>query len=41
MAPEERHERDWTGETSSEEAERQQLQLRMKILRKKSRGGFR
>lgn len=30
-----------SGETSAEEAERRQLQLRMEILDKNSRGGFR
>jgi hypothetical protein len=36
MTLEEREERDWSGETSAEEAERRQLQVRLLIL---ERGG--
>ena len=41
MTPEERQERDWTGETSLEEAERRQLELQMELLEKKGKGGTR
>jgi len=41
MPPEQRRERDWTGETSGEEAERRQLELQLELLEKKGKGGFR
>ena len=39
MTAEDREERDWTGETSKEEAERRELEMRIEMLEKKSRGG--
>jgi len=41
MAAEDREERDWTGETSKEEAERRQLEMQIEMLEKQGRGGFR
>lgn len=41
MALDEREERDWSGETSAEEAERRQEQLRLKTREKEGKGGFR
>ena len=41
MAVEDREVRDWTGETSKEEAERRELEMRIEMLEKQSRGGFR
>lgn len=32
LNPDEREERDWTGETSDEEAERRQLAFKLKLL---------
>jgi len=39
MSAEERDERNWTGETSKHEAERRELEIRIEMLEKKSRGG--
>jgi len=39
MSAEERDERNWTGETSKDEAERRELEIRIEMLEKKSRGG--
>jgi hypothetical protein len=41
MAEEDREERDWTGETSREEAERRQLEIQLELLEKQGKGGFR
>jgi hypothetical protein len=41
MTPEERQERDWTGETSRGEAERRQLELQLQLFEKKGKGGTR
>lgn len=41
LSPEDRRERDWSGETSDEEAERRQLLVRLKILAKEGTGGYR
>jgi hypothetical protein len=39
VTQDERGERDWTGETSSEEAERRQQELEIKLLEKQGKGG--
>jgi len=39
MSAEERDEHDWHGETSDEEAERRQQELRIRMLEKEGKGG--
>lgn len=41
MTIEDRDERDWTGETSAEEAERRELRFQMEMLEKRGKGGVR
>jgi hypothetical protein len=41
MTADERDERDWRGETSDEEAQRRQQQLRIRMLEKEGKGGRR
>ena len=41
MTAEDRKERDWTGQTSKEEAERRELEIQIEMLEKQGRGGFR
>lgn len=39
MPPDEREEREWTGETSEEEAERRQARMRLRVHEKEGHGG--
>lgn len=41
MPPDEREERDWSGESSEEEAERRQAQIRLQVHEKDGHGGAR